>query len=202
MKGFEKTFIYYMIILQILLMYRNIVSGIPQTFVYFCNHIPIIIAFFLLFERYDYLKAIINIGLLIQMGWVLDFLSKLIFDFYIFGSTSYIFSESFNLSIFLSILIHTTTLIPLFFIIRNKKTKLKTIYYSIAYLLILFLVSIMFTNPIYDINCVHSACNVNFLQFENFVWFYIPFAIFFLIIPTYLIQKKFEIDKNVKKTDN
>lgn len=202
MKASEKFFIFYLIILQILLIYRNIVNENFESMIYFCNHIPIIIAFLLLFENYDYLKAIINVGFLIQIGWILDFLSKLIFGFYIFGSTSYIFSSPYNISILLSILVHFTTLIPLFFIIRKEKTKTKTIYYSVVYLLILFVLSLFFTNPVYDINCVFSACNVGFLQFNKFTWFYIPIAVFLVIIPTYLIQKKFEISKKAKKSDN
>lgn len=192
MKTISKIFIFYLILLQILVIIRNISIHNYEIFFYFCNHIPILIIILLIFEKIDYLKALINIGLLIQIGWVLDFSSKLIFNTYLFGSTSYIFQGANYFSIIVSILIHTTTLIPLFFLIKKEKTKKKSIYYSIIYLIIIFFLTLLLTTPDYDINCVFNACQINFLQFNLFTWFYLPLSLILLILPTYFIQKKCE----------
>lgn len=192
MKLTNKIFIFYLILLQILVIIRNIQIESFQTFFYFCNHIPILIIIFLIYKKYNYLKALINIGFLIQFGWILDFFSKLIFDYYLFGSTFYIFENLLSFSSLISILIHTTTLIPLFFIIKKEKTNEKSLYYSIIYLIFIFLLTILFTNPLYDINCVFNACQINFLQINYFTWIYLPLTIISIILPTYFIQKHFE----------
>lgn len=189
---FENFFIFYLILLESSIIIRDILSHNYESFFYLCNHVSIFIIIFLILKQYNFLKALINVGIIIQIGWCLDFLTKLIFNFYIFNATEYVFENLISISSLLSILVHTTTLIPLFFLIRKKKTKKITIYYSILYLIFLYVLSLLFTEPIYDINCVFNACNLNFLQPFYNLYYYLPFSIILIVVPSYYLQKKCE----------
>ena len=115
MKKINNVFIIYLVILQVLVFIRNIQAQDFQAFLYICNQIPILLAVFFYFNKINYIKALINLGFLVQIVWTFDLLIKLFFDIYLFGFTMYIFESNNVFYNITAILIHTTTLFPSLF---------------------------------------------------------------------------------------
>jgi len=189
MQIIEKLFITYLIIVQALIISKSIITNNYEVLFFFCDHIALLLAITILMQKHDITKSLINIGILAQLAWTLDFSSKLIFNTYIFHVTTYIFEQPNTLQITISILIHFTTLIPAFLLTRKYKTKPKTIYYSLLYITMLYALTLLFTTPSNDINCVFNACSLSPAIANQLPQLYLPIAMILLILPTHLLQK-------------
>jgi hypothetical protein len=56
-----------------------------------CNHTPLILGTAILFRNSFWITAEISFLFFGVIGWVIDYLSKVIFDFHLLGSTDYLF---------------------------------------------------------------------------------------------------------------
>ncbi len=155
---------------------------------YVCNHIPLILALLFLLKKYSLIKSFINVGLIVQAGWVLDLLGKALFNHYIFGSTVYIFNSYSPLGHTVSIALHTSTLIPAFFMTWKTEPEKYTLKVSLAYMAIIYLMSLYLTEPSLDINCVFNMCNVSFLSSYSSPVLFMPLVTLIIILPTHLMQ--------------
>lgn len=184
-----KVFIVYLFFLQFIIVWRNFEIHNYDVFFFVCDHVAILLAISFFFEKYDWVKALINVGFLGQLFWLFDLLSKLVFDVYLFGVTNYIFGGGSLFWGIVSSLVHLSTLIPALLLTMRYETKKSSFYYSILYLVIVYVLVLLFTNSQSDINCVYNACGISFLQFDYFTFFYLPIAVLLVLFPTYYFQK-------------
>ncbi|MCA9460218.1 MAG: hypothetical protein KC550_06745, partial [Nanoarchaeota archaeon] len=106
-----------------------------DVFFWFCNHTPLFFAFAFFLKKRNVIKGLINVGFLGQFAWTLDFLSKLLFDTYIFKVTQYVFESQNGLWVLLPIGIHMfSTNLALFFTYK-RKPDIYTAFYSSIYIM-------------------------------------------------------------------
>ncbi|MEM3126853.1 MAG: hypothetical protein QW331_02180 [Candidatus Woesearchaeota archaeon] len=69
-------------------------------FFWLSNHISFFIGLAILFKSSFWLTAELSIAFVGELGWIVDFLSKLIFGVYLFGSTEYMFSPTYPTTLY------------------------------------------------------------------------------------------------------
>lgn len=79
----------------------NILSDTPYNLVWFCNHTAIILGLAFLFRSSFWVMAELSIGFIPQLLWTIDFLSKLIFNKFVFGFTDYMFLPDYNQALYI-----------------------------------------------------------------------------------------------------
>jgi|GEM_PF-4622922 len=178
---------------------KNLTMDTPEYMLYVCNHIPVILAALLYMREYSLIKSFINVGVVIQAGWMVDLLGKLIFNHYVFSSTVYIFNSYSPFGHSVSIALHATTLIPSFFITYKKDSDKRTVPFSILYLAIIYILTLTLSEPGLDINCVFNMCNIPILSSIGTVNTFIPVVFFSIILPTHLIQKSIFLISSKRK---
>ena len=164
----------------------NIRAGTSYNLVWFCNHASIILGIAFLFRSSFWVTAEINIGLIPQLLFSIDFLGKLIFDKFVFGFTDYMFSPHFGKIFFIlswnHVFMMPIALIGLYFL-KARKDAWKG---SFIHGLLLIPLSYIFANGM-NLNCMHESC-VPFIpttQFYNLYW--PPIMLIGIIIPTQLL---------------
>jgi hypothetical protein len=171
--------------IEVIAITRNILESYIYFF-WFCDFAPILFAILFFFRKPQYVKALINFGLIPQVIFLINF-------FYIFflGKDLFnLFPNFFELnSLYLlnTFVLHLTTFIALLFTFKIKPQK-STFYYSLVLLVGIYLMSLIFTSPTDNINYVNSG--VDLLKFSiphyTLLW---PFLVFLLLIlPTQGIQ--------------
>lgn len=183
-----KYIIIYFIILQLLLLFRNILLEELVLIFYFCNHIALLLSIGFYTKNIQLIKGLINIGLIPQFVYIIEFFSELFFNTNIISSTGDLFSYN-PIEFTITILIHFTTLTLALLFTYKEKTTIQSLKYSSIYLIILFILTILFTPKSYDLNCVFNSCGIQILQFTNFTFFWIPLTFLLIILPTYYFQK-------------
>lgn len=87
---------YILLALGVVGIIANIYTETTNFIIWFCNHTVIILGLAFLFRSRFWITAELSIALIPQVFWSMDFLSKLLFNKYIFGFTSYMFSPDYN----------------------------------------------------------------------------------------------------------
>ena len=172
------------LIIQILAILRNYYSDYFYFF-WFCDFIPAVFAVLFFLKKENWIKGIINIGLIVQWIYLGIFFYRL-YDHNLFFSFLPISSVILFYDV-TSIIIHLSTTIALIALIKIKPT-LKTLLYSGICAILLFLMTLLFTSPDDGINYVYTAKNiVNFtIPYYTELWLFMLFLL--VIIPTQGIQ--------------
>lgn len=191
----------FFLVLQIIISYYLIVEGSITILIWFCNHSPILfsIAFFL--KNKGMIKGLINFGLLVQIVWIVDFFNVIITGNSLFGVTNYLFeSENFS-SFFVPIVVHMFGVLVAFLITFKEKPSKKDLIYSGTYIVLLYLITLIFTNPEFNINCIQKFC-LEEITFPYYTLFWPVGAFVVVVLLTqgirYLIWKRYSKNKNTK----
>jgi hypothetical protein len=176
----------YFLIVQVLILYLNL--GVNnQIFLWFCNHTPFFFAMGFLFRRFFIAKALLTVGLLPQLLWIIDLLIQIVFGISLFGYTDYLFERNiFGIGIALLIHIFTTTLI--FVVLIKERFDLRTLITGVLYLSFLWIMTISMGDSRINPNCVFSLCGVETLEPPLFTELWIFYTTFILIIPLGMLQ--------------
>jgi hypothetical protein len=175
--------------IQVFIFSINLQADDKSFYFWFCNHIPILFSLAFFTKQYQLVKALISVGLLPQLIWILDLTLYGIFDITLFGFTNYFFTLESTLKMFSTLLIHVfSTLLALLFTykipVESKSLKL-----SFLYLIILSIVTFLFTKSSSNVNCLHQICGIESLTppLFPFLWPIITFLI--MVIPAFYLQK-------------
>lgn len=135
-----------------------------------CNNFCILLIIACYRKDMQMIKGISYLGLVSQILWSLDFLSHYI-GFDLSGIADYIFIEGFTFANEVSIGVHMIVPVAiLIFTLRTKPTYMSLLY-AFPYILFLYVVTIMFTPPVEDINCVFLGCgNGQYLPYNIYLW--------------------------------
>ncbi|MDP4012963.1 MAG: hypothetical protein Q8R00_05160 [Candidatus Nanoarchaeia archaeon] len=178
----------FFLILQGITFYANYEATDFNVFFWFCNHTPLIFGLAFIFKKFDVIKALINVGFLSQFLWTTDFLSKVFFDTYLLSITRYVFEDMNGMWVLIPILIHMLGTNLAFFMTYKRKPKIRTLLYSLVYLVLIFGITTNFTLEERNINCIQQICGLPNLTFPNYTYFWPAVAFFLIIIPTQGIQ--------------
>lgn len=162
-----------------------------------CNHVPLILGIAVLYRSSFWITAEISFLFFGAIGWIIDYLSKVIFDFHIFGSTDYLFPVANTEFFIVTSIIHLCTIplgiISLFLIKKSVKGSWKG---AILHGLILFPFAYLAGRE-NNINCLFESCTPNLFEIPfysivsvlgYFAFFVIPLSKFLEFL---LSKKKF-----------
>ena len=175
-----------------------ILGAVWQNVFWWCDHAGIIVGLAILFRNSFWLTAELNIAIIPQILWSMDFLSKTFFDKFIFGFTAYMFEGHWALK-FLSyqhLFMFILAIVALFMMGKaNKKAWIGSIIHGV----IIFITGLLIPAS-YNINCAHRSC----LGFEAhpypLVWWALFLAIVF--VTNFILvkcTKLFSSDRHIKK---
>ncbi|MCA9497504.1 MAG: hypothetical protein KC589_11280, partial [Nanoarchaeota archaeon] len=170
------------------------------------NHTPLFFAFAFFLGKKDVIKGLINVGFLGQFFWTLDFLSKLIFNSYIFKVTNYIFEADNGMWVLVPIGIHVFATNLAFLFTYKKKPTIYTAFYSLIYIIFLYAGTLTYTLAERNVNCIMQICGATSLTFNNYTNFWPIIAFFLVAMPTqgiqYLVYKLTKKNDKTNKTKN
>jgi uncharacterized integral membrane protein len=178
----------FLLLLQFLLIYANFKATRFDVFFWFCNHTPLILGMAFLFRKKDFIKGLINVGFIAQFLWTLDFLSRLLTGNYIFKVTQYIFEEQLGAYILIPIGIHMLSINLALFLSYKRKPKLKTLLYSLVYIILLFAITLTYTLPERNVNCIQEICGIPQYTFPSYTFFWPAIVFFVIVLPTHGLQ--------------
>jgi len=182
---------------------RNYLSNY-FSFFWYCDFVSIFFAIAFFIKQEHLAKGLINIGLFAQWIFLFDFFYKLFFGI----SPLNITTSLFNLSIFFilsTLIVHLSTTIVLIFTYKSKPKKI-TLLYSLGFLILIYVITLIFTSSVGEINYVYSSGNLlNAFKFHipyyTELWLAIAFIV--LVLPTQGLQYllyKLSLKKKVKKS--
>jgi hypothetical protein len=177
------------IVLSLLRIYILITDSTYIHIFWLCNNIPLIIGISILFRSSFFLIAETSLLLVGSLNWSLDFLSKLFFDKYLLGSTSYIFT-AFSADSGISILSHLSILpLAIIAIFLIGKPEPKAWQLSLVHMIILVPASFYF-GEFYNLNCLLKPCISWLPDFAIYtpLFFIIYFTIF--VVPINMLFTK------------
>jgi len=182
----KKWLIPYFILVQALLIFRNVSISDYSAFFWFCDFAPLFLAIAFYYKNDQLAKGIINVGLLAQLISIAGFLIFLIFGANIAGMATAFVHTPLQGSMFF--LLHLTIPIALFFQ-RKTEPRITSLAYSATILLLLFLVSVIFTAPIDNMNNIYSSTIIIGFTPPYYTPLWIFWTFILVIVPTYYIQR-------------
>ncbi|MFT4244772.1 MAG: hypothetical protein ACMXYB_04955 [Candidatus Woesearchaeota archaeon] len=174
--------------LQLFIYIVNMGSESLVFYYWYCNHIPILFSIAFFFKQYQVVKGLIGVGLIPQILWILDLSLYAIFSFQLFGFTQYFFELESIAQMISILIIHVfSSLLALVFTISIRPNK-KSLYVSLVYVLLLQIITLIFTTPSLNINCVEEICGLeNFTPpLYSYYFFILTFVV--MVLPAYILQ--------------
>ncbi len=179
---------FYFLIVQGLVFARNQLLGEHILFFYYCDNIALFFAIGFFTKNIPLIKGLISSGFLLQVVYLIDLMSILLFNKEVTGTTIYLFGQT-PFLLFVTLLMHFgTAFVALAFTFREKNNW-TSLLYAFFYLCFLYFTTIWFTPKGYDMNCIFNACDVSVVYFHGFTNWWILIAFFFLALPTHLFQE-------------
>lgn len=187
----------FLFVLQILIVFRNIVSNKYMNFFWFCDFAPTLLAVAFLLKEEQLIKAIINIGLAAQLIVSILLIIGFTFHIDIIGTAKSLSYGKFYVTI--ELMIHLFPINFAFLLTRKKRPELRSLIYSFFVLAIMFILSRAFTDSESNINYVFALFGMSFPIYLFFpIWIMMLFLI--LSLPNYLLQHYFTDGHFDKKT--
>jgi len=186
----------FFMLLQVLVITRNGTDYL--NFIWFCNFAPLLFAFAFFLKNTQFIKALINVALIPDILFLIDFFSSWLFNFGIFGQVQPYFQENF-IYIATTVLLHIPAFLALALTYKIKP-KIKTLIYSAYLVIAIYLVTLLFSpstsyyNYIYSTRPGYIHPNIPYMII-TLLW---PLIVFLaLVLPAQAIQ--FWINKKCLK---
>ena len=175
-------------------------------FFWYCDFVPILLSIGFFIKKTNFIKALINVGFLPQILFLIDFINNMITGKSLFLLTNELFSAGpfFIISTFV---IHLSTSFALLFTYKKEPNK-RALYYSALILVLIYAMTLSFTPSNGDVNFIYNSSNglhdfVAYVPYYTELWVFLAFVL--LILPTQLVQhiiyKKFGIQSHSKRND-
>lgn len=180
---YKKVYLYiaiFFIALQVLVFARNYYSDYMYFF-WMCDFIPAIYALAFLTKNTQLIKGVINISFLPQAVYVSNFIYKTVLDLMGYATLNYTLFYTIS-----TIVMHLATIYVLI-LTFNLKTKKESLYYSFVFLVLIYVIMLFFTPIELNINYVFT---LDKLGFDGYSFLWIPIVFFFIVIPTYYMQRR------------
>lgn len=149
-----------------------------QYAVWFCNHAMIITGIAVLCRNRFWVTAMLNWSLIPVSIWAIDFISGVIFNYFPFGITQYMFEGP--LQIISLQHLFTVPLMLYTMHLLGKPAKWAWLG-TTAHGIILWIISYFIITPDYNVNCVHTACTLlKGLPYYTILWPLTAILMFFV----------------------
>jgi hypothetical protein len=184
-KSQKFLYISFFLFMQALIITKNLINPGENSFLWFCDFVPLLLIIGYYFDWIQFTKSLINIGFIAQNLFVIDILFNFILGHSLFGFSTKLF-ESGHLQIFFSFLIHIFPLNLAFIHTYKIKNKFSSLVYSFIFLSLIYIMTLYLSNPLQDINYVFNpGANLN-IPYYSELW--IPIVFIVVVIPTYFLQ--------------
>jgi hypothetical protein len=125
---------------------------------WYCNNVSLFIAIAFFTHNLQLAKGLAYVGLLPQLLWVSDFVGHYL-GFDLSNTSNYILVEGFTFPNEVSVLSHMTMpFLALAYTLRERPRPVSLLYAAI-YIMALYIATMIFTQPVDDVNCVFGACS-------------------------------------------
>jgi len=146
---------YVLILFGLVGLVANIINNTFYNFIWFCNHMSILLGIAFLARSRVLMMAELSIALIPQLIWSIDFLGKLFFDIYIFNTANYMFALEYQ-PVFYYLSLNHLLLIPVAIYGVWKLGKPVWAWkWSVVHGLILVPFSLIFGH---NLNCLGKSC--------------------------------------------
>lgn len=145
-------------------------DGQQQFLLWSCNNFCFFMAIACFRKDMQMLMGVSYLGFVTQALWVADFTAGLV-GLNVSGISDYIMSGPLTYKNEISIVLHMA--VPLIILLFSFKVapRIRSFYYSIPYMFMLYAGTFYLTKPDYDINCVFNACGVNLhVHYNILMW--------------------------------
>ena len=166
------------------------IYGDPVHLFWLSNHLPLLLGISILMRNSFWILAELSLIFVGEVGWSIDYLSKIIFDNHIAGSTTYMFVDEISKQLYISSLTHLIV-VPLgvaAFLILGKKAK--NAWKGAALHATILIPFIIHFGKDYNLNCFFESC-ISWLPTIKFFPIIFPISyILICVIPiAYLLNK-------------
>jgi hypothetical protein len=168
--SFQYAFIFFLVT-QLVIFTSLGLSSVTQVLLYWsCNNFSFFLAVACYRRDMQMLMGVSYLGLLAQLLWGVDFISHLL-GFNLSSVSDYIFYEGFTYANDVSIGLHLV--VPIVVLALSLKTKphWQSLVYAGLYSLGLYVVTLLMTSAIDDVNCVYQGCSLGAsLSYHVYEW--------------------------------
>lgn len=178
----------FFILLQLSLFFKYLFLSRPENLVWFCSHSSLLFGFAFLYRKIHVIKALISVGLVIQLLWVVDYLGKLFFGVFVFGASDYMFMDIPRFSYVVSAVEHFFTGTLALGLTFKFKTERKVLYWAFGYLLLLLVVSVVVNTGQDNFNLTEHMIIFGEFTFPGYYFAWPFLAMLVIVLPTYYFQ--------------
>ncbi len=166
------------IVLGLISVISHVFFGNWRYAVWFCNHAMIIAGIAVLCRNRFWLTAMLNWALIPVGIWTIDFISALIFGYFPFGITQYMFEEPVQI---ISLQHLFTVPLMLYAMHLLGKPARRAWVGTTIHGIIIWIISYFFITPDYNVNCAHHACTLlKWLPYYVVLWPLVAVLMFFV----------------------
>ncbi len=136
---------------------------------WYCNNIAFFIAIALYEGNMQAVKGLSYVGFLPQLLWIADFIAHM-FGSDLSNTANYIFVSGFTFSNDVAVIIHFSIPLVAYFYTLRVRPAPYSLFYSMLYIVGLYVVTLAGTAPIDDMNCVFNACADTSFPYHVILW--------------------------------
>ncbi len=176
------------LILQIVVLYKFTFLSHPSNLLWFCSHAPLLFGIFFIKKNFDAIKAVICVGLIPQLIWLVDFLGKTLFGEFIFGVSDYMFLDILRFSYITGIFEHFFSSLLALILVYKYKPRKKVLIYATIYLALILIFTVSFSEPEQNFNLTKHMMLFDEFTFPGYTYAWMILAFIIVVIPTYYLQ--------------
>ncbi len=172
-------------------------AGVPAYILWFCNHQSIVYALAIWKRNPRWITAELNLGIIPQLLWGIDYLGHVLTGKFIWGITEYMFTQNYAAATYYISLQHFIVApIALYALYKIGTPTMKDWKLTLAHVAVMIALTFAFTTADYNVNCAYKNDCVPYLPkeipFWPVVWAIITLIV--IILPTnYLLCKLYRL---------
>ena len=161
--------------------------GVPQYILWFCNHQSFVYAIAIWKRNPRWITAELNLGMIPQILWGIDYLGYIFTGKFIWGITQYMFVENYAASTYYISLQHFVLApMALYALYKIGKPTMRDWKLTMVHIIVMVVLIFSLTSAEYNVNCVYKNACVPYLSetipFWPIVWTAI--VLFVIVLPT------------------
>ncbi|MAF34906.1 hypothetical protein CMO91_03605 [Candidatus Woesearchaeota archaeon] len=181
-----RKLLWFLIFVQALILVRNSVFNDWGAFYWFCDSAALVFAIAVYYKNTDAIKGVLNVGLVAQIIWLVDFASGLTGHF-VLGVTEYAFSYLNTPWILVPLLMHVATPAIMLWQTRKHKPNRKALAWSFGYLILLFVLAL--AAPVEEnASCVREICGLETIRLPAYTLLWPVYSFIIMVLPAHLLQ--------------
>ena len=180
------TPVVFFVIMALVVLWALLPHEWSRTLVFwYCNNISLFFAIAFYEDNMQLVKGLSYVGILPQLLWISDFISHLV-GFDLANTANYIFVEGFTFSNNVSVILHMTVPIIAILYTFRIRPRPQSLFYSIVFIIGLYVMTLAGTAPADDVNCVFNACLQFSFHYNAIIW---PLEMIILALGGYALHE-------------